>query len=114
MVGTNLMAVVEQSIGNLNGGRAEWEPTLREVVRHASEFFNGDNRKIRMVVNTVLESCGRDRASRDEIIEALYDKGIMVKKSYAADPMAKLRKKIARQEAYNEGAAAAAKILGME
>lgn len=114
MVGTNLMAVVEESIGNLNGGRAAIEPTLREVVRHASEFFLGDNRKIRMTVNTVLESCGHDRESRDAIIEALYDKGIMVKKSYAANPLAKLRKKIAAQQGYNDGAAAAAKILGME
>ena len=98
MVGTNLMAVVEQSIGNLNGGRAEVIPTLTEVVRHAREFFLGDNRKIRMTVNTVLESCGHDRESRDAIIETLYNKGIMVKKSYAADPMAKLRKKIAAQQ----------------
>lgn len=98
MVGTNLMAVVEESIGNLNGGRAQLEPTLREVVRHAGEFFDGDNRSIRMVVNTVLESCGHDRESRDSIIESLYDAGIMVKKSYAANPIAKLRKKIAAQQ----------------
>jgi len=98
MVGTNLMAVVEESIGNLNGGRAELLPTLTEVVKYASEFFNGDNRSIRMVVNTVLESCGHDRESRDEIIEALYRKNVMVKKTFAADPMAKLRKKIAAQQ----------------
>jgi hypothetical protein len=98
MVGTNLMAVVEESIGNLNGGRAQLEPTLTEVVRHAKDFFGNDNRSIRMVVNTVLESCGHDRESRDEIIEALYRKNIMVKKTYAANPMAKLRKKIAEQQ----------------
>jgi hypothetical protein len=98
MVGTNLMAVVEESIGNLNGGRAQLEPTLTEVVRHAKEFFGDDNRSIRMVVNTVLESCGHDRESRDEIIEALYRKNIMVKKTYAGNPMAKLRKKIAEQQ----------------
>jgi hypothetical protein len=98
MVGTNLMAVVEESIGNLNGGRAELLPTLTEVVKYASEFFDGDNRSIRMVVNTVLESCGHDRESRDEIIEALYRKGIMVKKTYVGNPMEKLRKKIAQQQ----------------
>jgi hypothetical protein len=98
MVGTNLMAVVESSIGNLNGGRAELLPTLEEVVRYADEFFNGDNRSIRMVVNTVLESCGHDRESRDEIIESLYRKGIMVKKTYVGNPMEKLRKKIAQQQ----------------
>lgn len=98
MVGTNLMAVVEESIGNLNGGRAELLPILKEVVRHANEFFDGDNRSIRMTVNIVLESCGHDRESRDEIIESLYEKGIMVKKTYAANPLAKLRKKIADQQ----------------
>lgn len=98
MVGTNLMAVVEESIGNLNGGRADLLPTLKEVVRHANEFFDGDNRSIRMTVNTVLESCGHDRESRDAIIESLYAKGIMVKKTYAANPLAKLRKKIAEQQ----------------
>ena len=98
MVGTNLMAVVEESIGNLNGGRAQLEPTLTEVVRHAKEFFGDDTRSIRMVVNTVLESCGHDRESRDEIIESLYRNGIMVKKTYVGNPMEKLRKKIAQQQ----------------
>jgi hypothetical protein len=98
MVGTNLMAVVEESIGNLNGGRAELLPTLQEVVKYADEFFNGDNRSIRMVVNTVLESCGHDRESRDEIIDNLYRRGIMVKKTYVGNPMEKLRRKIAQQQ----------------
>lgn len=102
MAGTNLMASVESLIGDINGNRVDnpqHNPRiLSEVVKYASEHFNGDNRSIRMVVNTVLESTGFCREERDAICEKLYDMGIMVKKTYAADPMAKLRKKIAAQQ----------------
>jgi len=102
MAGTNLMACVEQLIGDINGNRVD-NPrknvmVLHEVVKYASEHFNGDNRSIRMVVNTVLESIGFCREERDALCEQLYACGIMVKKTYAGDPMAKLRKKIAAQQ----------------
>lgn len=103
MAGTNLMACVEQLIGDINGNRVDspkdYPEILKEVVFYASEHFNGDNRSIRMVVNTVLEATGFDREDRDTICAKLYNRGIMVKKTYAADPMAKLRKKIAEQAA---------------
>jgi len=102
MAGTNLMACVEQLIGDINGNRVD-NPrknvmVLHEVVKYASEHFNGDNRSIRMVVNTVLESTGFCRDERDLICGELYARGIMVKKTYAGNPMEKLRKKIAAQQ----------------